>query len=681
MTLTDLSLTNFRNHRRLELRFKTGVTGIVGRTGAGKSSIIEGILFGLTGLLFTGDKHEAITLGEDVGKVVIGFTLNNKKGTLTRHLDVSKVVLTYDGVTYKKATEVKELWDKFLQVSSEIVARVLIAQQGQIPLLFCGDPSVREKIFQKIFMVPNTEKLRSLIHKNYIKQCPPVIHTENMADLEDKKRILNDLIVDISGEIKAIDLLKDSEVRYINNRLQFIQKCVDDVSKIAATKELVEAKEHEFAELSEICAHNGHRSVTYNLPEKRKQLARIHKSAALMSQKQKIQDQLDNITFNLTEEEYLELEKTITERESKVSALNNKLSEFRVKRNNIKADIDKFSEVTECPTCHQNVGDIHDLVHNYEEDLVTLDIDAKEVQEEHKVAIKQLEAAYTTKKTYEDILNKKQNLTDMLLSFGDESYSEVELKQLEKEIPEYEELDRELAEARLEAKGVKTDIELLKQQLEHFSEYDSDGDINEEKNLLLEALSNNQENNRIVQQKKITMAVKEAELTQLLNTIKETKKNMEANEKRNRYVKTLNLIYDLFHSSNFPRKLILDYADIVTDHLQEHLQKFSIPYSAKVADSFKIEVLDDEGRALPTVSGGQQVQVGLSLHLALHDLFGQSFPLMIIDEGTTHQDTANQKAYFDILKQLKEKSKFRQIIIIDHHPDLAEVVDQTIELK
>ena len=44
----------------MKLQFKPGVTGITGKNGTGKSSIIEAILFAFTGKLFTGDKAQAI---------------------------------------------------------------------------------------------------------------------------------------------------------------------------------------------------------------------------------------------------------------------------------------------------------------------------------------------------------------------------------------------------------------------------------------------------------------------------------------------------------------------------------------------------------------------------------------------------------------------------------------------
>ena len=49
-----LVLNNFKRFRKQEIRFKDGITGIVGNNGTGKSSIVEAILFALYGVQATG---------------------------------------------------------------------------------------------------------------------------------------------------------------------------------------------------------------------------------------------------------------------------------------------------------------------------------------------------------------------------------------------------------------------------------------------------------------------------------------------------------------------------------------------------------------------------------------------------------------------------------------------------
>ncbi len=220
----------------------------------------------------------------------------------------------------------------------------------------------------------------------------------------------------------------------------------------------------------------------------------------------------------------------------------------------------------------------------------------------------------------------------------------------------------------------------IKGEIGSLSIYDRPAPIYEERTQIFEQITLWTEDHRKYQQLDVAIKVKEIEIEAIKQRVIDATVQQEKNRKRNDYISTLHKVYDVLHTSQFPRKLILSYADVVTEYLQENLQLFNIPYTARVADNFKIELLDEDGRVLPRVSGGQEIQVGICLHLALHALFSQSFPLMIIDEGTTHLDQNNRRIYFDIIKSLKTKDKLKQIIIIDHDPLLSEVVDQVITL-
>jgi len=79
------------------------------------------------------------------------------------------------------------------------------------------------------------------------------------------------------------------------------------------------------------------------------------------------------------------------------------------------------------------------------------------------------------------------------------------------------------------------------------------------------------------------------------------------------------------------------------------------------------------------VSGGQAMVIGLSLRLALHDMFAQSLSLFCCDEPTQGLDTDNQALLFELVKNLKQ-SGIKQIIIIDHNTGLSRVVDNYITL-
>ena len=166
----------------------------------------------------------------------------------------------------------------------------------------------------------------------------------------------------------------------------------------------------------------------------------------------------------------------------------------------------------------------------------------------------------------------------------------------------------------------------------------------------------------------------------MADTIAKNNKDMQVNARRQNYAKVLEEMYDILHTGKLPRMLIQTYASNVSTGMSNVLGLFEFPYTAEVNNNFGIDVYDASGNKLPSVSGGQEVMVGMSLRLALHEMFGGAFPFMIIDEGSDGLAPAAKKEYFEIIRNLKTMSKLKQIIVIDHDPALENVVDNVLRL-
>jgi len=230
MILEKLYFKNFRVFKNRCFDFSKGIIGIIGSNGKGKSRIVEGISFLCTGDI-EGTKEEAITVGEVTGYVSGKFTHEGKEVYLERHLDTSKVILKYAGKEYKKSSEVKEFWDKLLNINSEIFNNIIIARQGEIPKLFLGSKAERTSIFQKIFLVPNTEKLRDIIWKDYIKTLPPPFPVDDVQAIEAELLIKNESLV--LQKIKSADytLVTLDGYRVLENQIRDIQFTLANIVK------------------------------------------------------------------------------------------------------------------------------------------------------------------------------------------------------------------------------------------------------------------------------------------------------------------------------------------------------------------------------------------------------------------------------------------------------------------
>ena len=116
-----------------------------------------------------------------------------------------------------------------LQINSEIFKRVIIARQGHIAGLFSGEQAIREQVFQKIFVVPPTEKIRRVIWENYIKEAPPELPLEDIDELQAQEQQFVATIHQLRLEQSKILVHPEAEIDRLKNRVIFLQKCKVDM--------------------------------------------------------------------------------------------------------------------------------------------------------------------------------------------------------------------------------------------------------------------------------------------------------------------------------------------------------------------------------------------------------------------------------------------------------------------
>lgn len=685
MIINKLELCNFRKHRKLEVVLKPGVTGIVGDNGTGKSSIVEALQFALTGDLYHGKKSEAITVGEDSGYVRMLFTLNGKKGTLIRYLTSSAPELVYDGKVKKKAGEVKELWDTLLQVGPEIISKVIIARQGDIPLLFSGDQAIREKVFQKIFLVPPCEKLRSVILQKYMKQLPPLLPVEDSSAMKEQIAAIETKISKLKYDLNALNVLTVVQLEEKRDRLKFLLKCDQDVGASIILDNSIKTSQRAIEQLNNSIQELEAMLGSVQIEDYELQLNTQLQQKALFQQKLKLQNELkkleavvvDPAELTAANQDYLALAHSEEEHRTQMITL-------KVTIGNLDTQIERYKTLKDksvCHACGQALHSVLDLLKVISQERDDAQAKYKIAKDLHTQSKQDMDAQKKYIDEVTELQKEKDRIAKQLEQFKDLEFDEGSLTMFKEVIAQYREYEDELTDLTITVNKEQNALKMTEQQRSALAKYDGKyASTNDERDVITDELNRHDEAYRLQQMYSSDMRMREYDLTQLKIRQAASKDNLEKNKKRNRYSEILSASYDALHTENFPRKLILNYADVVSEYLQEKLQGFNIPYTAKLAENFHIEMYNDANVRVPAVSGGQEIQVGISLHLALHELFSQSFPLLVIDEGTTHLDATNRKAYFDIIKKLKANDKLQQIIIIDHDPQLSEVVDNVISL-
>jgi len=159
MILTNLKLENFKKYTNFEIAFESGLIGIIGKNGAGKSTIFEAILFALYGELKSKGDKEVVRNSNASTKDAVIVELDFEFDTIEY-----KVIREFRGKTlsanaklYKNSelitTGAKEVTTSIMnltKMSKDAFVHTLFASQKELTSLSNSKPEERKKMIRKL---------------------------------------------------------------------------------------------------------------------------------------------------------------------------------------------------------------------------------------------------------------------------------------------------------------------------------------------------------------------------------------------------------------------------------------------------------------------------------------------------------------------------------------------------
>lgn len=159
MILTNLKLENFKKYTNFEIAFESGLIGIIGKNGAGKSTIFEAILFALYGELKSKGDKEVVRNSNASSKDAVIVELDFEFDTIEY-----KVIREFRGKTlsanaklYKNSelitTGAKEVTTSIMnltKMSKDAFVHTLFASQKELTSLSNSKPEDRKKMIRKL---------------------------------------------------------------------------------------------------------------------------------------------------------------------------------------------------------------------------------------------------------------------------------------------------------------------------------------------------------------------------------------------------------------------------------------------------------------------------------------------------------------------------------------------------
>ncbi len=141
--IDSLEITNWKTHKKTTLRFQKGVNVLIGIMGAGKSSVVDAITFGLFGT-FPALTSKKITISglitnrpsrETDAEVKLGFMVDNDNYTVTRRIGEggNSARLDRNGSHVQtQPTKVTEEIEGALKIDYDTFSRVVYAEQNRL---------------------------------------------------------------------------------------------------------------------------------------------------------------------------------------------------------------------------------------------------------------------------------------------------------------------------------------------------------------------------------------------------------------------------------------------------------------------------------------------------------------------------------------------------------------------
>ena len=316
MILTNLKLENFKKYTNFEIAFESGLIGIIGKNGAGKSTIFEAILFALYGELKSKGDKEVVRNSNASSKDAVIVELDFEFDTIEY-----KVIREFRGKTlsanaklYKNqeliTTGAKEVTTSIInltKMSKDAFVHTLFASQKELTSLSNSKPEDRKKMIRKLL---GLEKI-DFVEKELI---------EKSREL--KREISAFAEVLLSAE--DIGIKKEYIVEY-TNQSELLQKDINTRTILLDT-----TKTQEQTIKQELELYTKTKEQKQNLHARCELLKSSIKSHQI--NQDKLSNELNNLNSKQTElrglqsvkEEYISLHESIKEQE--------KLKEFHIRK-------------------------------------------------------------------------------------------------------------------------------------------------------------------------------------------------------------------------------------------------------------------------------------------------------------------------------------------------------------
>jgi DNA repair protein SbcC/Rad50 len=419
--IKSIVISNWRSHKKTEIEFSKGTNILVGIMGAGKSSVLEALCFGLYGN-FPSLQKKKVRLSQissrfaldEPTEVTVNFEKEDKKYSVKRKIEKGKsnAELREGNTMLETKTEaVTNFVERIINVDYNTFIRAIYTEQNSLDSFLNMNPLERKRIVDELMGIDKFELARTKITK--------LINITN--------RNLNDKLKNIEN---------------LNKDKKNIEKkdCTEEILK---NNNIIEKNNKEIIELK-----NQNNNLENKIKEEIQKKEEYNKTRDELIREKGFVESNEKGLKNFKQEEYLRFEEIINERTKEKEERKNKLNLSENQKNEISSNLGK------------NEIEFKNIEHAEEKfNLVSKEIEKiGEVEEYEKIKEKIDKNENEIKKIEKEVWE-----TDVLITKNKEEIQKI--SECKKRI---EEIDKDM----VSLKGIiKREIEEKKSELENNIEW------------------------------------------------------------------------------------------------------------------------------------------------------------------------------------------------------------------
>ena len=326
ITIERVVLENFLSHAKTEVKFEGQTTVIVGQNGAGKTSILDAVLFALFRKVSRKvEQGELIKKGAKQAKISLELRNGQDKISIVRIISPGSSIADYlsinGQVKVRSARDVTKFVTQVLGLDEKALMSTVFIAQGDVESIVENF----EDVFKKLIKIEKIEDLRS--SDGPIKAFMDKLQ-EKINEAEVAKRVL----ASINADLERLKARSSALIAGIEAKRKTLQELESELMSLEQRLEELRMAKEEFLRLD-----NELKSVTATISDYRRFVEENAKYVEEIPDIQDIDHQLQDVEnrlrgkelYDKTMRDYNSYRKELEETERQISEISVKLEEKR----------------------------------------------------------------------------------------------------------------------------------------------------------------------------------------------------------------------------------------------------------------------------------------------------------------------------------------------------------------